>query len=109
MMGTELAASPYRRPVVAKQFRECRLAWAFFETACPYPFLDADQRNEMFVAIGVGDTFAAIRLALEVISRAHCSVEGRTAARLHAWLNAYTCHDDAPQPRHWIGRVTAAH
>jgi len=44
----------------------------------------------MFVAIGVGDTFAAIRLALDVISRAHCSVEGRTAAQLHAWLNAYT-------------------
>jgi len=68
-----------------------------------------DQRNEMFVAIGVGDTFAAIRLALDVISRAHCSVEGRTAAQLHAWLNAYTCHDDALQLRHWIGRVTAAH
>jgi hypothetical protein len=43
----------------------------------------------MFVAIGVGDTFAAIRLALDA--------------------NAYTCHDDAPQLRHWIGRVTAAH
>jgi hypothetical protein len=107
MMGTELAASPYRRPVVASSFGECRLAWALAETASP--FLAADQRNEMFVAIGVGHTFAAIRLALDVISRAHCSVEGRTAAQLHAWLNAYTCHDDAPQLRHWIGRVTAAH
>jgi hypothetical protein len=29
---------------------------------------------------GVGDTFAAIRLALDVISRAHCSVGRRTAA-----------------------------
>jgi hypothetical protein len=106
-MGTELANTLYRRRSVASSFAESRLAWALAETACP--FLDTDERNEMFVAIGIGDTFAAIRQTLEVISRAHRSVDGRTATRLHAWLTAYACHDDEARLRHWIGRVTAAH
>jgi hypothetical protein len=103
----ELANSLHRRPAVASSFAESRLAWTLAETASP--FLDSDQRNQMFVAIGIGDTFAAIRLALEVISRAHCNVEECTATRLRDWLNAYLCHDDEPRLRHWIGRVTAAH
>jgi hypothetical protein len=89
---------------VASTFGESRLAWSLADMAVNY--LDTDQRNELFVAIGVGDTFVAICIALDVISRAHCSVESGTAAKLKAWLTAYRGHDDEPTLRRWIHRVT---
>lgn len=88
----------------ASNFGESLLAWSLAELAVRY--LDDDRQNELFVTIGVGDTFTAICLALDVISRAHCSVEGRTAAKLWAWLVAYQNHDEAPRLRRWVHRVT---
>jgi hypothetical protein len=89
---------------VASSSGESRLAWSLAEMAAR--LLDEDQRDELFVAIGVGDTFDAICSALDAISRAHCGVEGSTAIRLKAWLTAYRGHDDEAQLRRWVHRVT---
>lgn len=88
---------------VGTRFGESRLAWSLAETAGP--FLESDQRNEMFVAVGVGDTFTAICLALNAISRADCSIEGLIATRLNVWLDAYIGHDDEPKLRRLLRQV----
>ena len=93
-----------RLSAVASSFGESRLAWLLAETATR--LLTDDQRDELFVAIGVGDTFTAICTSLDVISNAHCGVEGSTAVKLAAWLTAYRGHDDEAQLRRWIYRVT---
>lgn len=84
-------------------FGESGLAWSLAEKAGP--FLDFDQRNEMFVAIGVGEAFTAIRLALNVISCADCRIEGRIATRLNLWLDAYIGHEDEPRLRRLIRQM----
>jgi hypothetical protein len=53
-------------------------------------------------AIGIGETFAAICLLLDAISRADTRVEARLAALLWTWLDAYAGHDDEPRLRRLI-------
>ena len=89
---------------VASSFGESRLAWSLAEMAAR--LLGEAQRDELFVAIGVGDTFDAICTALDAISKAHCGVEGSTALKLKAWLTAYRGHDNEGQLRRWVHRVT---
>jgi hypothetical protein len=89
---------------VASSSGESRLAWLLADMAVR--LLHENQRDELFVAIGVGDTFDAICTALDVISRAHCGVESNTAIKLKAWLTAYRHHDDEAQLRRWVHRVT---
>lgn len=95
-------------------YGELELAWSLADTASQY--LDPDQRNKMFVAIGVGETLTAIRLALEAITCARCRVGDRVAAHLSAWLDAYAGHDDEPclrrfsrQVSDWCGDRTKVH
>ena len=90
---------------VATSFAESGLAWKLAETAGP--FLDPHHRNEIFVAIGVGDAFTAIRRALNVISYADCSIERLIATRLSVWLDAYIGHADEPELRRLIRQVIA--
>ena len=96
----------YGRSPAASSFAESRLAWLLAETASP--FLDADQHHDMFVAIGIGDTFTAIALALDAISRAGGTIDRHIATRLETWLNAYIGHDDEGQLRSWIHQLAAA-
>jgi hypothetical protein len=56
----------------------------------------------VFIAIGVGETFAAICLLVDVITRADARLEARLAARLWTWLDAYAGHDDEPRLRRLI-------
>lgn len=71
-------------------------------------YLDSGERNRLFIAIGIGEAFSAIGLALQAIVRADCTVERDVAARLEAWLTAYIGHDDEQQLRRWIQRAAVA-
>jgi hypothetical protein len=60
----------------------------------------------VFVAIGVGETFGAICLLLDAVTRADAWVEAGLAARLWTWLDAYAGHQDEPRLRLLIGQAT---
>ncbi|WAJ46989.1 hypothetical protein OK015_11370 [Mycobacterium sp. Aquia_216] len=60
----------------------------------------------MFVAIGVGETFAAICLLLDAVTRVDARVEAWLAARLWTWLDAYAGHEDEPRLRLLIRQAT---
>lgn len=77
-----------------------QLAWSLADAASPC--LDCVQRNNIFVAIGIGEAFNAIRLLLDAITRARFTVEDALAARLSGWLDAYAGHDDEPGVRRMI-------
>jgi hypothetical protein len=79
---------------------EAELAWSLADVASSH--LDATARNDVFVAIGVGEPFVAIRLLLEAITRARVAVGARLAGRLWTWLDAYASHDDEPCLRRMI-------
>src|ERR1700743_362798 len=65
-------------------------------------YLGTVQRNDVFVAIGIGDALTAIRLLLDAITRAGSTVEEGLATRLSSWLDSYTGHDDEPLVRRLI-------
>jgi hypothetical protein len=83
---------------------EVELAWSLADTASRY--LDTTTRNNVFVAIGISETFDAIGLLLNAISRADAGVEARLGARLWVWLDAYAGHDDEPLLRQLICDAT---
>ena len=89
-----------RSPTPASASREAALAWSLADTAgrC----LDAVQHNNVFVAIGSGETFTAIFLLLDAITCKGFLLEGGLGARLLTWLKAYTGHDDEPRVRRMI-------
>jgi len=60
----------------------------------------------VFVAIGIGETFTAIFLLLDTITRKGSTLDGCLGARLSTWLHAYTGHDDEPCLRRMIGQAT---
>jgi hypothetical protein len=76
------------------------LAWTLADAASRY--LGTVQRNEVFVAIGIGDALTAIRLLLDAITRAGSTVEEGLATRLSSWLDSYSGHDDEPLVRRLI-------
>ena len=79
---------------------EAEVAWSLVDAARPY--LYTTERNDVFIAIGVGETFAAIGVLLDVITRVDARLEARLAARLWTWLDAYAGHEDEPRLRRLI-------
>lgn len=89
-----------RPPTWGSASREKELAWTLADAAGRY--LGTVQRNDVFVAIGIGDALTAIRLLLDAITRAGSTVEEGLATRLSSWLDSYTGHDDEPLVRRLI-------
>ena len=69
---------------------ETSLAWALALVAKPH--LDALERNYTFVAIGAGETFAAIHTLLRWIAIKRIPVEPDLARQCISWLDAYVGH-----------------
>jgi len=84
-------------PTPASASREAALAWSLADAAGHY--LDAVQHNNVFVAIGSGETFTAIFLFLDAITRKGSLLESGLGPRLLTWLEAYTGHDDESRLR----------
>jgi hypothetical protein len=71
---------------------EANLAWALALAA--KPLLDAGEHNDIFVAIGAGDTFAAIRSLLKWVAIKRIPVEPDLLRRCVSWLDAYVGQED---------------
>jgi|GEM_PF-1291742 len=71
---------------------ETNLAWALAEAAKPH--LNTVERNDVFVAIGAGEPFAAICQLLKSIATTRIPVRPDLAQRCRMWLSAYMGHED---------------
>jgi hypothetical protein len=79
---------------------EANLAWAVAEAARPY--LDAVERDAVFVAIGAGDTFAAIRGLLRSVEIKRIPLGLDLLQQCRTWLRGYGGHDDERHLRRLI-------
>jgi hypothetical protein len=68
------------------------LAWALIEAAKPR--MNIGERNYVFVTIGAGDTFAAIRSLINLVGGKRIPLHPHLVQLCSAWLDAYTFHDE---------------
>jgi hypothetical protein len=66
---------------------EPKLAWALAEITHPYFYVA--ERNDIYVAIGAGDTFSAICSLITVIVRERLPLLADVVAMLPSWINGY--------------------
>jgi hypothetical protein len=86
--------------IVEHVVHEANLAWAIAEAAKPY--LNAVERNAVFVAIGAGETFAAIRELLRSIEIKRIPLGLDLLMQCRTWLRGYGGHDDERHLRRLI-------
>jgi hypothetical protein len=78
--------------IVNRLVHEAKLAWAVAEAAKPY--LSAVERDAVFVAIGAGETFAAIRQLLRSAEIKQIPLRPGLLHQCRAWLHGYFGHED---------------
>ena len=71
---------------------EVSLAWALALTAKPH--LDDVERNDIFVLIGAGESFAAIRELLKWVATKRIPLGPDLVQWCVSWLDAYVGHED---------------
>ena len=86
--------------IVEHVVHEAKLAWAVAEAAKPY--LNAVERDAVFVAIGAGDTFAAIRGLLRSVEIKRIPLGLDLLQQCRTWLRGYGGHDDERHLRRLI-------
>jgi hypothetical protein len=78
--------------IVERLVHEAKLAWAVAEAAKPY--LSAVERDAVFVAIGAGETFAAIRQLLRSVEIKRIPLRPDLLHYCRTWLHGYFGHED---------------
>jgi hypothetical protein len=84
--------------------QEQNLAWALAEIADPC--FGVAERNDIYVAIGAGDTFSAIHASVAVIAREGLPLPFELVAALPSWLNAHSHNESEPQLRGLVTMLT---
>jgi hypothetical protein len=83
----------YERVVtVALLVQEADLAWALAEAVKPY--VSTVERNHVFMAIGAGETFAAIRGLFKSVAIKRIALPSDLVQLCTRWLHAYVGHKD---------------
>jgi hypothetical protein len=80
---------------------ETKLAWALAEAVKPH--LSAVERDDVFVSIGAGETFAAIRHLFKLVATERIPLRGDLVQQCTTWLHAYTGHDDTRDLHRCLG------
>jgi hypothetical protein len=80
--------------------QETNLAWALIEAVKPQ--LKAVERNHVFVILGAGDTFIAIRLLLKLVAAKQILLRPHLAEQCSTWLDAYALHEEQENLRRLI-------
>jgi hypothetical protein len=86
--------------MVQQIVHEANLAWALAQAAKPY--LSANERDEAFVAIGAGETFAAIRQLFRSVAVKRIPLGPDLLQQCRTWLYAYRGHEDERDLRRLI-------
>jgi hypothetical protein len=79
---------------------ETSLAWTLADLARPR--LSVSERSRVFLAVGAGDTFSAIRMLLKLLSAKQIPLRADLAKRLTSWLGAYANHQEEQNLRRLI-------
>lgn len=82
---------------------ETKLAWALAQAAQPH--LDVVDRNNIYVAIGIGETFSAIHFLIAALAGKGVALRTDVVVTFTAWLDAYVGHDEEPRLRTLINQV----
>jgi hypothetical protein len=89
--------------IAMQNVQETNLAWALVEAAKPQ--LSADERSGVFVIIGAGDTFAAIRILLKLVVVKQIPLRADLLQRCSNWLDPYAHHQEEQELRRLIARL----
>src|ERR1700758_2186240 len=71
---------------------ETNLAWALADAVKPY--LCVAERNDVYVAIGAGETFTAIRQLLKSVAMNRIPLRRDLLQRCTTWLDTYVGHEE---------------
>ena len=71
---------------------EDNLAWVLALAAKPH--LNGVERNDLFVAIGAGETFAVVSALVKWFAIKRIPVEPDLVRQCMSWLDAYVGHED---------------
>jgi hypothetical protein len=82
---------------------EAKLAWALAQVADPH--LNAAERNDIYVKIGVGETFSAIFSLITTVVHKRLTLAADLVTTFSTWLDAYVGSDSEPHLRQLIGQV----
>lgn len=83
--------------IAVRNVQETNLAWALID--CAKPQLNARERNYVFVAVGAGDTFAAIRTLINLIAAKRVPLRPHLVQLCATWLDSYALHEEYGQLR----------
>jgi hypothetical protein len=72
--------------------QETNLAWSLIEAAKPQ--LNVRERQHVFVSVGGGDSFTAIRILLKLIAVKDICLHPHLVQLCTTWLDAYALHED---------------
>ena len=67
------------------------------------------EKNEVYVAIGVGEAFAAIHYLITAAARKRISCPAELVQRCQSWLDVYIGHHDEPYLRSLVEDVLSRH
>lgn len=75
-----------------QHIQETNLAWSLIDAVKPE--LNARERNHVFICVGAGDSFTAIRILLKLIEAKHIPLAPPLVHLCVEWLEAYVSHQD---------------
>ncbi|TLH58171.1 hypothetical protein C1S79_27985 [Mycolicibacterium phocaicum] len=75
-----------------QHIQENNLAWSLIDMAKPQ--LDARERSHVFISVGAGDSFTAIRILLKLIADKQIPLPPQLVQLCTGWLEAYSLHED---------------
>lgn len=84
--------------------QEADLAWSLIEAAKPE--LDIRERHHVFVSVGAGDSFTAIRILVKLIVDKRIALQPSVIQLCIRWLEAYVLHEDHECLRALVERFT---
>jgi hypothetical protein len=92
-----------RRPPAQKAGADDALAWELAAVVCPY--LRRADTDDIYIAIGIGETFAAIAALICALVLHQIPVSAAQAATVAAWLDRYRGHETEARLRHLIAEL----
>ncbi|MHA7662528.1 hypothetical protein [Mycolicibacterium sp. HS_4_1] len=87
-----------------QKMQEIDLAWSLVEAAKHE--LDRRERNHVFVSIGAGDPFTAIRILVSLIADKRIPLHPLLVQLCNTWLQAYALHADHERLRLLVDEFT---
>lgn len=80
------------------------LAWELAATA--HPYLSRVDADRIYVALGIGEPFAAIEALVTAIAQNHIPLSDELVATIVTWLDGYVGQNAEPRLRELLAELT---